>query len=168
MVARPSSEYFGRAAASALVRMLAALSAVLALAPDAAAAEEDQRKSLAAGASGCTECGVVRTIREIRTERKLSRPDIYVTSPQYLDTRPNDPPNIGPVLSLSWGRNDQTQARIGAVGSAEMQQRFTEITYEVIVRFDDGRFGSIEQDDASDLRVGDRVVVADRKVARVK
>lgn len=150
--------------------MLAALSAVLVLAPDTTAAEEDrdQRKSQSIAAGGCSDCGVVRTIREIRTERRNSRPDIYVTSPQYLDTRPNDPPRIGPVISLSWGRNDQTQARIGAVGSAEMQQRFTEITYEVIVRFDDGRFGSIEQDDASDLRVGDRVMVADKKVARLK
>jgi len=150
--------------------MLAALSAVLVLAPDTLAAEEngDQRKPQSNATGTCNACGVVRSIREIRTERRMSRPDIYVTSPQYLDTRPNEPPRIGPVISFSWGRDDKTQTRVGAVGSPQMQQRFTEITYEVIVRFDDGRFGSIEQEDASDLRVGDRVRVVDKRVERLK
>lgn len=114
----------------------------------------------------CRNCGVVRSIREIRNQRQFSRPDIYVTSPQYLDTRPQDPPHIGPAISFSWGAGDTPHAKIGAIGSPSMQQRFIELSYEVGVRFDDGRFGLIEQDDIGDIGMGDRVQVVDKRVER--
>jgi hypothetical protein len=149
-----------------LLHLAVALVASLLLVPQAAAQDAgEERKPPSAS---CRDCGTVRSIREVRTERQLSRPDIYVTSPQYLDTRPNDPPRIGPVFSLSWGRNEQPQPRIGAVGSPQMQQRFTEITYEVVVLFDDGRYGLFEQDDASNLRVGDRVEIVSKRVERIR
>jgi len=111
-----------------------------------------------AAAATCRDCGVVRTIREIRTERKTPRQDTYVSSQQYLQSRPFDQqPLIGPAVSFSWGGKTETQARVGAVGSPEMQQRLIELSYEITVRFDDGRYGLIEQADQGDLRVGDRV-----------
>lgn len=117
----------------------------------------------------CRDCGVVRTIREVRTERKASRPDTYVGSQQYLQSRPFDQqPLVGPAISFSWGGGSQTQPRIGAVGSPEMQQRLIEISYEITVRFDDGRFGLIEQEDPDDLRVGDRVKVVKGRVERTR
>ena len=112
----------------------------------------------------CTDCGTVRSIREIRTERLNARPDIYVTSPQYLDTRPYDPPVIGPALSLTWRKGEQPQPRIGAIGSPNSPVHFIDITYEILVHFKDARFALIEQDDASNLRVGDRVRVINRRV----
>ena len=114
----------------------------------------------------CSNCGVVRSIREIRNQRQFSRPDIYVTSPQYLDTRPQDPPQIGPVISFSWGAGDTPHTKIGAIGSPSMQQHFIELSYEVGVRFDDGRFGLIEQDEIGDIGMGDRVQVIDKRVQR--
>lgn len=115
--------------------------------------------STPAATTTCRDCGVVRSIREIRTERKAPRQDTYVSSQQYLQSRPFDQqPLIGPAISFSWGGgSNTTQARVGAVGSPEMQQRFIEISYEITVRFDDGRYGLIEQPDPADLRVGDRV-----------
>jgi uncharacterized OB-fold protein len=47
-----------------------------------------------------------------------------------------------------------------------MQQRFVEITYEMTVRFDDGRYGLIEQADPGDLRVGDRVRLVKGRLER--
>jgi hypothetical protein len=161
----------GGAASSWLLHLVAALFTLVLLAPDASAAEGDgeQRNPDTSAAGNCRDCGVIRSIREIRTERQLSRPDIYVTSPQYLATRQDEPPRIGPVLSFSWGgRNEPTQTRIGAVGSPQMQQRFIDLSYEITVRFDDGRYALIEQDDVGNLRIGDRVQVVDRKVVRVK
>jgi hypothetical protein len=115
----------------------------------------------------CRDCGVVRSIREIRTERKTSQEDTYVSSPQYLQARPFDQqPLVGPAITFSWGGNNQTQARVGAVGSPEMQQRFIDISYEITVRFDDGRYGLIEQQDQNDLRPGDRVKVVKGLVQR--
>jgi hypothetical protein len=160
----------GGGAASRPLHLVAALFALVLLAPNAPGAEEgEQRNPDASAAGNCRDCGVIRSIREIRTERQLSRPDIYVTSPQYLATRQDEPPRIGPVLSFSWGsRNEPTTTRIGAVGSPQMQQRFIDLSYEITVRFNDGRYALIEQDDVGNLRIGDRVQVADRRVVRVK
>jgi hypothetical protein len=154
-----------------LMLLLAVLFAVLQWGPNALAAGDDavQPKPPPAVTGTCRDCGVVRSIREIRTERKGSQSDTYVASSQYLQSRSFDQqPLIGPAISFSWGANNPTQPRIGAVGSPEMQQRFIELSYEVIVRFDDGRFGLIEQDSADDLRPGDRVKVAKGRVERTK
>ena len=153
------------------ISLVAALFAVLQLCTCAFAAGGDagQPTPQPAVTGTCRDCGVVRSIREIRTERKASQPDTYVASPQYLQSRPFDQqPLIGPAISFSWGGNNPTQPRIGAVGSPEMQQRFIEISYEITVRFDDGRFGLIEQDSADDLRPGDRVKVAKGRVDRTQ
>ena len=118
----------------------------------------------------CRECGVLRSMREIRTERKeSSRPDTYISSSQYLQSRPFDQqPLVGPAFTLSWGAKGKTEARVGAVGSPEMQQRLIDISYEITVRFDDGRYGLIEQADPGDLRPGDRVRVVNGRVERLK
>jgi len=146
----------------------AALFAVSPWVSDAFASEESRESKPQAGAATpCRDCGVVRSIREIRTERKSLPPDTYVSSPQYLQTRPFDQqPLVGPAISFSWGGGAQTQTRVGAVGSPEMQQRFIELSYEITVRFDDGRYGLIEQADADELRVGDRVKVVKGLVQR--
>jgi hypothetical protein len=40
-----------------------------------------------------------------------------------------------------------------------MRERLMQISYEVILRFDDGRYGLLELEDAGDFRVNDRVRV---------
>ena len=155
------SRYRGRTG-TAVICLAVALFAASLWVPDAFAAENGtgQSKPQASAMATCRDCGVVRSIREIRTERKASRQDTYVSSPEYLQSRPFDQqPLVGPAISFSWGGGNQTQTRVGAVGSPEMQQRFIEISYEITVRFDDGRYGLIEQADPDDLRVGDRVKV---------
>jgi hypothetical protein len=135
-----------------------------ALAAEDTSAQPNPQTSVAAT---CRDCGVVRSIKEIRTERKSSRQDTYVNSQQYLQSRPFDQqPLVGPAISFSWGAGSPTQATVGAVGSPEMQQRFVEIDYEITVRFDDGRYGLIEQPDPGDLRVGDRVKLVKGRLER--
>jgi hypothetical protein len=156
-------------AQTAMICLGAALFAVSPRVPNAFAAEDSAApsKPQTSPAATCRDCGVVRSIREIRTERKASPRDTYVSSPQYLQTRPFDQqPLVGPAISLSWGGGTETQTRVGAVGSPEMQQRFIELSYEITVRFDDGRYGLIEQADPGDLRVGDRVKVVKGLVQR--
>ena len=172
MLARPALRGCAAdaAAASRLPHLLVALFALVLLAAEAPAAEDEDEKHNAdtSIASKCRDCGVLRSIREIRTERELRRPDMYVTSPQYLATRQDEPPRIGPVVSFSWGdRNEQTQTRVGAIGSPQMPQRFVDISYECLVKFDDGRSALIEQDDVANLRIGDRVHVVEKTVVRV-
>jgi len=128
---------------------------------------EPQRRPLAGVTTNCADCGVIRSIREVRTEREATRPDAYVSSPQYRDTLPSDLPRIGPAISFSWGGGEPPRTQIGAVGTPEMKHRYIDITYEISVRFDDGRFGLIEQDNVNDLRTGDRVIVINKKVEKV-
>jgi len=148
--------------------LLAALAGSVCL--SAARAEEEQnapRQPQAGVTTKCTDCGVVRGIREIRTEREAQRPDAYVSSPQYRDTMPADLPRIGPAISLTWGAGERPRTQIGALGTPEMKHRYIDITYEFSVRFDDGRFGLIEQEDLDDLRVGDRVILIKRRLEKV-
>ena len=49
-----------------------------------------------------------------------------------------------------------------------MQQHFIDISYELTVKFDDGRYALIEQDDVGNLGIGDRVRVVDKRVVRMK
>ena len=148
--------------------LLLALACVLFASPSSAADDQaGARKPLAGVTSNCTDCGVVRNIRQIRTEREMQRPDAYVSSPQYRDTQPAELPLIGPAISMTWGPGAPPRTQIGAVGTPGMQRRYIDLTYEVTVRFDDGRFGLIEQDNVGDLRVGDRVIVLNRRVEKL-
>jgi len=158
-----SARSAGSLAATALAVLAWALPAVGADAGQGA----PQTTPQAAAPVSCRDCGVLRSVREVRTERKGRAPDVYVTSPQYQDARPFDKPLIGPAISLSWGAGSSTQPKIGAVGSPEMQQRLIDISYEITIRFDDGRFGLFDQDNADGLRPGDRVRVVNGRVERM-
>jgi hypothetical protein len=134
----------------------------------ACADEGERRQPIAGIATNCTDCGVVRTIRELRTEREVQRPDVYTSSPQYKDTLPAELPRIGPAFSLSWGAEERPRTQIGAVGTPEMKHRYIDITYEVTVKFDDGRFALIEQNEIDDIRPGDRVIVIRKRVQKIE
>jgi hypothetical protein len=113
----------------------------------------------------CLNCGVVRSIRAVERERKASREvPAYMTSDQYLNTRRYSEPRVGPVFGLTFGPGQETKSFVGAAGNEAMRQRMLEIVYEIVVLYDDGRFGLIEQPDRGALRVGDRVRVVDDRV----
>ncbi len=95
----------------------------------------------------CRECGVITSIRELQQERASARTDT-----QRL-------PPVGPVFGFTFGNNAPAKGFVGAVGNQEMRDRLTEISYEVIVRYNDGRSGVLETRYGADLRVGDRVKV---------
>jgi len=113
----------------------------------------------------CANCGVIRSIRAVERERKASRDmPAYMTSDQYLNTRRYSEPRVGPVFGLTFGPGQETKSFVGAAGNETMRQRILEVTYEIVVLYDDGRFGLIEQADRGALRVGDRVRVVDDRV----
>ena len=106
----------------------------------------------APGDPACRECGVITSIREIQTERAAAS-----TITERL-------PPVGPVFGFTFGGDQPTKGFVGAVGSQEMRDRLTEISYEVIVRYNDGRYGVIETRYGADLRVGDPVKVDRNKI----
>src|SRR5258705_1762395 len=96
MPARPSLPGCAADAAAAL-RLLPLLVALFALVLFAAgglsAADEGEKHDADTNVSGkWRECGVLRSIREIRTQRQLRRPDSHVTPPPVLATRHDDTP----------------------------------------------------------------------------
>src|ERR1041385_5547309 len=104
---RSTARFFGSKALSGHGVPWATLLVCVLGAPAALAADEDQaRKPIAGVTSNCSDCGVVRAIRELRTEREVQRPDVYTSSPQYRDTLPAELPRIGPAISLTWGAGE--------------------------------------------------------------
>ncbi|HEY7761092.1 MAG TPA: hypothetical protein VIA64_16880 [Burkholderiales bacterium] len=113
----------------------------------------------------CVNCGVIRSIRVVERERKTSREvPAYMTSDQYLNTRRYSEPRVGPVFGLTFGPGQETKSFVGAAGNETMRQRILEVAYEIVVAYEDGRFGLIEQAERGTLRVGDRVRVVDDRV----
>lgn len=115
--------------------------------------------------AGCRDCGIVRSIRNVERDR-ASRGGVstYMTSDQYLDGRRYSEPVVGPVFGMTFGEVQETRAFVGAAGSSTMRQQVLEIYAQITVRFDDGRHGQFEQDNAAGIRVGDRVIVVNDKV----
>jgi len=100
----------------------------------------------------CAECGVIYDIQGITTE-----------SPAARTMQPEGAP-VGPFLNIPLTRKPGVDPEIGAYGSRKWRKEFEVTRYEVIVRFDDGRYTLIEMDDASALRIGQRVRVRQKRV----
>lgn len=100
----------------------------------------------------CRECGVITGIRELQQERADAE-----TITQRL-------PPVGPMFGFTFGGDMPVKGFVGAVGNKEMRDRLTEISYEVTVRFNNGRYNTLETRYGADLRVGDRVRVVDNKI----
>jgi len=109
----------------------------------------------------CVNCAVIRSIRTVERERTTPRRiPTYVNSAQYQNTiNAGGPPLVGPVVGFTFGPGSSTQGFVGAAGSPAMRERLMQISYEVILRFDDGRFGLLELDDVGDFRANDHVRV---------
>lgn len=112
-----------------------------------------QNPPSAGGKEGsCSQCGVITSIRELQQERAAAG-----TITEQL-------PPVGPVFGFTFGGDAPVKGFVGAVGTREMRERLTEISYEVIVRYNDGRYGVLDTRDGADLRVGDRVKVIRNKI----
>jgi outer membrane lipoprotein SlyB len=103
----------------------------------------------------CDRCGAIRSIREVQSQRD--------TVPKVFQ---NDPINqglgstviVGAVVALPLGRGAD-KPFVGGVGTPEMRERFSETTYEVVIRLDNGGYTMVQRPDGASFRVGDRVRV---------
>ena len=102
----------------------------------------------------CKECGVIYEIRRLTSEREFAK---------TLEERT---PEAGPIINIPLGRNPNAKPQIGVYGSREMREQMQEHVYEVVIRFDDGRFTRIEVSDISDLSIGARVRVYQNRIER--
>jgi hypothetical protein len=102
----------------------------------------------------CDNCGVIRSIREVESQRPIPVPKSVQSGPASgglgSDVR------IGAVIALPLGGGNPY---VGGVGTPEMRERFTETTYEIIIRLDNGNFTTVQRSDGASFQVGDRVRV---------
>lgn len=116
----------------------------------AGAAQEAGRRSDPPVNQPCPECGIVYEILEIRRERPLPRTD--------------RPLPVGPTLRFSLGDKADDKPHVDIFGNRSMREQAVEKYYEVVIRFDDNRWGRLELPEISRLKVGDRVHVHDNRI----
>ena len=94
----------------------------------------------APAAAACAQCGVVRSVK-----RKES------TSPITAEERKS---TAGFVASVPLGGGKPT---VGSSSDVRDEMKPPVVTYEVVVRLDNGNFQVVTQSDAENLREGDKV-----------
>jgi outer membrane lipoprotein SlyB len=118
---------------------------------------EPPRATLKPG-EACERCGTIRSIREVRLSRPVPVPRAFQNEP--MDQGLGSTVIVGAVVALPLGGDpDKNKPFVGGVGTPEMRERFTESTYEVTIRLDDGGYTMVQRADGASFRVGDRVRV---------
>jgi outer membrane lipoprotein SlyB len=110
----------------------------------------------AKGAASCRVCGEIRSIREVQTEAPVP---VAPNPARSAAGNPNSWAVVGAAITLPTGTGSSESARIGAVGTPEMVERFGASTYEITIRMDDGERRVLQRRDGSLYRIGDRVTV---------
>ncbi len=95
----------------------------------------------------CRECGIIYEIRQITSEREFAR---------TLEERA---PPAGATINIPLGRKSDNRPHIGVYGTRDMRKLLEERVYEVVIRYDDGRFTRRQMSNAAFLSIGARVRV---------
>ncbi|MCW5623280.1 MAG: hypothetical protein KIT73_01005 [Burkholderiales bacterium] len=143
------------------MRLLMGFGVACALTGPAIGQDTVSRKS-----AGCENCGVVRAVREIQSQRSVATPD-PTDSPAYRNPGSASNLIVGPRIGFTFGSGER-EPFVGARGSRRYVDSLQQMTYEVIVRLDDGSFTRIEDPGASDLLVGERVRIRDGRIELVE
>ena len=108
----------------------------------------------------CLKCGVVRSIREVQVGRPVPVPEAF-RSNQGGEGLGSDI-YVGAVVVLPLSENKEQPGKpfVGGVGTPEMRARFSESTYEITIRLDEGGYTQVTRRDGGSYRVGDRVRVS--------
>jgi outer membrane lipoprotein SlyB len=105
----------------------------------------------------CDHCGVIRSIREIQSQRPAPVPKGF-QSDSTDGGMGSSNQLVGAVAVLPMGEGSG-KSYVGGVGTPEMRSRFTETSYEITVRLDNGGYTVVQRNDGAQYRVGDRVRV---------
>lgn len=109
----------------------------------------------------CDRCGAIRLIRQVQVSRPVPVPRAFQTDP--IDQGIGSTVLVGTVIALPLGGGTD-KPFVGGVGTPEMHERFSETTYEVVIRLDNGSYTTMQRPDGASFRVGDRVRVQGTKL----
>jgi hypothetical protein len=99
----------------------------------------------------CAECGVVRSVKREETPQRITAEERKSTA--------------GFVAQVPIGGDKPV---VGSSTETRSELKPPVVTYEVTVRLDDGRYQIVRQDDAANLREGDKVRIERGKVVLQK
>jgi len=116
---------------------------------------EPPRATLKPG-EACERCGTIRSIREVQIRRPVTVPRVFQDEP--IDRGLASPVRVGAVVALPLGAGTD-KPFVGGVGTPEMRERFTETTYEIAIRLDNGGDALVQRADGASFHIGDRVRV---------
>jgi hypothetical protein len=105
----------------------------------------------------CDNCGVIRSIREVQTRRPVPVPPSIQSGPSDRSSL-SSPVYVGAVIALPLGEGSG-RSYVGGVGTPEMQERFSESTYEIAIKLESGSETILQRRDGAAYRVGDSVRV---------
>ena len=101
----------------------------------------------AAPQAGCEGCGVVRSVKRVEKPQRIT--------PQERES------TAGFVAQVPIGGEKPV---VGSAADTRDQLKPPVVSWEVVVRLDDGRYQLVVQDDAGNLREGDKVRIDRGKV----
>ena len=104
----------------------------------------------------CDQCGAIRAIRQVQVNRPVPVPQVLQSDPADQGIGSNV--IVGAVVAVPLGAGGG-KPFVGGVGTPEMRSRFSETTYEVVIRLDNGGYTTVQRADGASFRVGDRVRV---------
>jgi hypothetical protein len=107
----------------------------------------------------CLKCGVIRSIREVQVGRPVAVPEAFRTNP---GGGLGSDVYVGAVVALPLSDDKENPGKtfVGGVGTPEMRERFSESTYDITIRLDEGGFTQVTRRDGASYRIGDRVRVS--------
>ena len=97
--------------------------------------------------AGCEGCGVVRSVKRVEKPQRITSQERESTA--------------GFVVQVPAGGERPV---VGSAADTRDQLKPPVVSWEVVVRLDDGRFQLVVQDDAGSLREGDKVRIDRGKV----
>jgi len=95
----------------------------------------------------CDECGVVRSIRKVESQQPLESADRGSTA------------GLVATIPLQGGK-----PQVGSSSDLRRELKPPTVTWEIVVRLDDGRFRVVMLEEPGNLREDDKVKVVDGKV----
>ena len=120
-----------------------ALAALLAF-----AAASQAQTSVSPAALQCPDCGVIRSIKRVESGEKAAQ--------KAERANPS-----GLVANVPF---DGSKPTIGSSTDLSREQRPATVSYEIVVRLEDGRLRLVLQDDVGAMREGDKVKVEQGRV----
>jgi len=107
----------------------------------------------------CRDCGVIYDIRQIASEREFAN---ALGDTPFQDER--SPPARSMITIPFTNKPEANVPRFDVYGSRSMRKQLEERTYEVVIRYDDGRYARMDVSDVGQLYVGARVRIRQNRI----